>query len=483
MKRIVAIADAPAPTKMSRDDVTDPRVPEREESGNEERDRAGDEHDVLPEDDRRRCRRVRERLADEAVEAPHGRGDADEDDPGNLGETLCHRSKRRRSFTGCRARIRPRLTVRDEDGGRIRDAVVRRRHRQRVCAGRRHREQVAAPRVRKRDRVDEDVAGLAVLPGDAKDAIGQLIRAVGEQRFVARAVQLRPRVVRHAAVDRDVRNAARFLDDTDAIERDPCAADERAARLEHDLDVGQPFDERRNEVRNRGDVLLARVLDAEAAADVEHARTPVELCLRALAEGDEAVDGDKALLDPCELRPDVEVDAGDVHAEIARGCDRRDRCVGSEPELRLVVRGLDRLVGDRFDAWSESHEDALHSGGGCARRLVGRVEDDRRAGLGCGAELLVRLVVPVEEDPAGVHPRLERERELAQGRDVGADALFGEQPEERDVRERLRAVDDLRAGRGSRVRAGLGADGLLAVDDERRAVLVREVGGGDAADR
>ena len=213
--------------------------------------RAGDEHDVLAEDDRRRRRRVRERLADEAVEAPHGRGDADEDDPGDVGQALRHRSKRRRSSTGCRARISRAVAVRDEDGGRVRDAVVRRRHRERVRAGRRDGEQVAAPGMRQRDRVDEDVAGLAVLSGDAEDAVGELVRAVGEQRLVARAVQLRARVVRHAAVDGDVRHAAGFLHDTDAVEGDARAADERAARLEHDLDVRQPGDERRHEVRDR----------------------------------------------------------------------------------------------------------------------------------------------------------------------------------------------------------------------------------------
>ena len=84
--------------------VTRPRAPERDERGHEQRQRAQDEDDVLAEDDGRRGRRVRERLADQAVESPHRRRDADEDDAGDVGEARAHRSKRRRSDTGCRAR-------------------------------------------------------------------------------------------------------------------------------------------------------------------------------------------------------------------------------------------------------------------------------------------------------------------------------------------------------------------------------------------
>src|SRR5207302_257511 len=70
----------------------------------------------------------------------------------------------------------------------------------------------------------------------------------------------------------------------------------------------------------------------------------------------------------------------------------------------------------------------------------------------------------------------------AEGRDVGADALLTEQAEQRDVRERLRPVDDQRVGRRAGVSAGAGAERRLAVDDERRAELVRELRGPHAAD-
>src|SRR5581483_923776 len=81
-------------------------APERDERGNEQRQGARDEHDVLSEHDRRRRGRVRERLADEAVEPPHRGRDADEHDSRDVRDARRHRSKRRRSDTGCRARMR-----------------------------------------------------------------------------------------------------------------------------------------------------------------------------------------------------------------------------------------------------------------------------------------------------------------------------------------------------------------------------------------
>ena len=80
-------------------------------------------------------------------------------------------------------------------------------------------------------------------------------------------------------------------------------------------------------------------------------------------------------------------------------------------------------------------------------------------------------------------PAALREAELAERRDVGADALLGEQAEQRDVRERLRPVDDERVGRGRAVGAGVGAERRLVVDDERAPVRGDELGRGDAAER
>ena len=62
------------------------------------------------------------------------------------------------------------------------------------------------------------------------------------------------------------------------------------------------------------------------------------------------------------------------------------------------------------------------------------------------------LLLPWKRIRSPAIPARLRERELAERRDVGADALLGEQPQQRDVRERLRPVDDERARRRRRGR-------------------------------
>ena len=104
-------------------------------------------------------------------------------------------------------------------------------------------------------------------------------------------------------------------------------------------------------------------------------------------------------------------------------------------------------------------------------------------GSGGGAQLLVGLVVAVHEQPVAVDARAPREGELAERRDVGAEALLGQQPHHRDVRERLRAVDDERLGRRPPEERRPRPQRLLAVDDERRAEPLRELGRGEAAQR
>ena len=154
-------------------------------------------------------------------------------------------------------------------------------------------------------------------------------------------------------------------------------------------------------------MLVAVVAHAEPAAEVEHGRAPAELAGRPLAEGGEPVDGEQALVDPLELRADVEVDAGDVEAELAgRARSRSSASSGAEPELRLVVRGLDRLVRDGLDARRQPHEHAPHAGGGRARSgSSGASSTTSRARLGGRPQLLVRLVVAVEEEPVARRAR------------------------------------------------------------------------------
>ncbi len=219
--------------------------------------------------------------------------------------------------------------------------------------------------------------------------------------------------------------------------------------------------------------------DAEPAAEVEHARPPGE----PLEKREHALEREDALVDAAELRADVDVEALDLEPELPGAFDLALGEVGSQAELRLLVRGLDRAVRHRLDARRQAHEHAPHAGGRSRLRLTGRVEDDERIRLRSRPQLLLRLVVAVEHDPLARNSRRPRERELAERRDVGADALLAEQPQQRDVRERLRPVDDERARRRLPIGPNLRADRLLAVDEERRAVLLGELARGYAAER
>jgi hypothetical protein len=83
--------------------------------------------------------------------------------------------------------------------------------------------------------------------------------------------------------------------------------------------------------------------------------------------------------------------------------------------------------------------------------------------------------VPTETRPP-------RELELAERRHVRADSLLAEDAQQRDVRERLRPVDDERAGRRPREEPRSLAQRLLAVNEERRAERLCQRRGADPAD-
>ena len=103
--------------------------------------------------------------------------------------------------------------------------------------------------------------------------------------------------------------------------------------------------------------------------------------------------------------------------------------IGCEAELRLLVRRLDRAVRHGLDSRRQADEDAPHARRGRRLRLARRVENDERACLRGRPQLLLRLVVAVEDEPLARDPRRPRERELAEGRDVGARSLLREQPQ------------------------------------------------------
>ena len=75
-------------------------------------------------------------------------------------------------------------------------------------------------------------------------------------------------------------------------------------------------------------------------------------------------------------------------------------CSGGQPELRPVVRGLDRRMRVGLDARCRADKDTLHAGGGRELDLVRRVDhyEPRARPRGC-LELLVALVVAVDDQP------------------------------------------------------------------------------------
>jgi hypothetical protein len=317
-----------------------------------------------------------------------------------------------------------------------------------------------------------------VLPGDAEGAVRRAV-AVGEDRVVARAVELRARVVGHPAVDRDVVDATAPLGRADAVERDAGPPYERAPGFEDDASRIGPArsearDERQGERARVGHLLAGGVGHAEPAAEVDEPRRPAQLVAAASAERKEPVDSEQALVGASQLRSDVDMDAEWLEP-VERRLERRERLLWVEPELRLVVRGLDRLVRLRLDSGCKPHQHAAHADLTGSGDLLGRVEHKQRVGRRSRVELGIGLVVPVDDQTVAAHPRASREGELPERRDVCAEPLLREEPEDPDARERLDPVDHERVRVDAPVGACLRDERLAAVDDERRAESLREL--------
>jgi hypothetical protein len=101
----------------------------------------------------------------------------------------------------------------------------------------------------------------------------------------------------------------------------------------------------------------------------------------------------------------VDVYAFDLQPGRACRRDREERLVGIETELRAAMPGPDRLVGLGVDAGRDADEHAADARLGCARRLVERVDRDERAAIGRSTQLLVRLVVPMDDETVALDPR------------------------------------------------------------------------------
>ena len=91
------------------------------------------------------------------------------------------------------------------------------------------------------------------------------------------------------------------------------------------------------------------------------------------------------------------------------------------------MRRLDRLVRVGLDARRDADQAALRAERTCTLELVERVEHDQRAGLHRPLQQLILLVVAVDHEPVAGDARAARELELADGRDVGAEPLLGEE--------------------------------------------------------
>ena len=130
-------------------------------------------------------------------------------------------------------------------------------------------------------------------------------------------------------------------------------------------------------------------------------------------------------------------------------------------------------MGVGLDAGRDADQATRRADRACTLELVERVEHDQRALLRGAAQELVLLVVAVDHELLARDASTERELELADRRDVGAETLLGEEPEHCDRGERLGAVHDQGAGRGRAVGARLRAQRHLVVDDHGGAELGR----------
>jgi hypothetical protein len=74
--------------------------------------------------------------------------------------------------------------------------------------------------------------------------------------------------------------------------------------------------------------------------------------------------------------------------------------------------------------------------------LIQGVHRDPDPFLHCEGEVGVALRGAVEEEPVGVHPRLEGEEELPRGEDIGPCPLAGKGSQDGRVPVRLRRVED-----------------------------------------
>ncbi len=115
-----------------------------------------------------------------------------------------------------------------------------------------------------------------------------------------------------------------------------------------------------------------------------------------------------------------------------------------------------------------------------ARRSCRRRSARRASAAACSSARGLR--VAVEDDPVAVEAGLLGQRELAAGRDVDAQALLVEDPQDRRAGEGLGGEDDLAVAHRGGELARAGAQVVLGDGVQRRAELAREFARVAAAD-
>ena len=183
------------------------------------------------------ARRVEERTGDLGADGPA----AEERDADRARVRLGHgHSSDSRSSDGLAAQHHPRAPR----PSRTRPRGVRRGCTSRPSSTRRRRSPACT--VRRRSRASEGTCASSTstsplsqcLPTTRTTRRRDCGRRARQERLVARAVEHRPRVVAHAAVDRDVgAHAGQRLDRPDRVQREPRRRDDRAAGLRGDAHV------------------------------------------------------------------------------------------------------------------------------------------------------------------------------------------------------------------------------------------------------
>ena len=217
---------------------------------------------------------------------------------------------------------------------------------------------------------------------------------------------------------------------------------------------------------------MREVRDAKAATEVDGGdlggSVDAEFRDDVAQQADHPVRGDLEAGDVEYLRADVAVQPDQpqvVGGEYPAHRGHRGTAGQRQPELLVLVRGGDELVGVRLDADRHPHQHVLHH----ARRAGDLVEpldlghrvqhDVADAGLHRGGQLVDGFVVAVQGDSLGREAGVQRDGELAAAAHVQRQAFLVDPARHLGAQERLGRVADVLAAAESRRRSRGSATG------------------------